>query len=98
FRNPQNNVVYNVIKNVDLTPNANVGNVNQPIDPSGVIYDSITRQPVPGVTTVLTDRDGNPLPAVCFVDPSQASQITGTTGEYRFDIVPGAAPQCPTGE
>lgn len=98
FRNPQNNVVYNVLKDVELTPNANLGDMNQPIDPSGVIYDSITRQPIPGATTVLTDRNGDPLPSICFVDPSQASQVTGTGGEYRFDIVPGAAPQCPAGE
>lgn len=95
FRNPENNVVYDVIKNVTLGANTTVIDQNQPIDPSGVFYDSITRQPITGVRAVFADANGVPLPAICFVDASQANQTTGASGEYRFDIVPGAAPQCP---
>ena len=98
FRNPENNVVYDIIENVSLTDNITVVDQNQPIDPSGVFYDSVTRQPISGVTATLTGENGVPLPAICFVDASQANQTTGASGEYRFDIVPGAAPQCPTTE
>ena len=98
FRNPDNGVVYNVVRNVELPANGTVTDMNQPIDPSGVLYDSITRRPVSGGGVTMTDRNGNPLPSICFVDPSQASQVTGADGEYRFDIVPGAAPQCPANE
>ena len=98
FRNPDNNVVYDIIADINLGANTTVVDQNLPIDPSGVIYDSITRAPVSGVTATLTDAGGNPLPAVCFLDPSQANQVTGATGEYRFDIIPGAAAQCPTAE
>jgi large repetitive protein len=98
FRNPENNVVYDRIEDVTLGSNTTVIDQNQPIDPSGVFYDSVTRQPIAGVTARLADGNGVPLPAICFVDPSQANQTTGASGEYRFDIVPGAAPQCPVGE
>ncbi len=98
FRNPENNVVYDRIEDVTLGTNTTVIDQNQPIDPSGVFYDSVTRQPITGVNVRLADVNGVPLPAICFVDPSQANQTTGASGEYRFDIVPGAAPQCPAGE
>jgi large repetitive protein len=98
FRNPENNVVYDRIENVTLGANTTVIDQNQPIDPSGVFYDSVTRLPIAGVVARLTDVNGVPLPVICFVDPSQANQTTGASGAYRFDIVPGAAPQCPVGE
>ena len=98
FRSPENNVVFDMIKNVTLGANTTVIDQNQPVDPSGIIYDSITRTPVSGVTVRLTDANGTPLPTACFVDASQASQTTGASGSYRFDLIPGAAPQCPVGE
>ncbi len=98
FRNPENNVVYDRIEDVTLGANTTIIDQNQPIDPSGVFFDSITRLPIAGVTAQLTDVNGVPLPAICFLDPSQARQTTGASGEYRFDIVPGAAAQCPVGE
>jgi large repetitive protein len=98
FRNPENNVVYDRIEDVTLGANTTVVDQNQPIDPSGVFYDSVTRLPISGVTAVLADANGTPLPAVCFVDPSQARQTTGASGEYRFDVVPGANAACPVGE
>jgi large repetitive protein len=98
FRNPENNVVYNRINDVTVNAGGTVIDQNQPIDPSGVFYDSVTRQPIAGVAARLTDANGVPLPTICFLDPSQANQTSGSSGEYRFDIVPGAAPQCPVGE
>lgn len=98
FRNPENNVVFERIENVTVNPGSTVIDQNLPIDPSGVFYDSVTRQPIAGVTARLVDANGVALPSVCFLDPSQANQTTGASGEYRFDVVPGAAPQCPVGE
>jgi large repetitive protein len=98
FRNPENNVVYDRIEDVTLGANTTVVDQNQPIDPSGVFYDSVTRLPISGVTAVLADANGTPLPTVCFADPSQARQTTGASGEYRFDVVPGANAACPVGE
>ena len=96
FRNPANNVIYGKIENATLPVNGTLANQNLPIDPSGVVYDAITRQPVTGALVRLVDANGAPIPAACFIDPSQASQITGADGFYQFDIVAGAAAQCPT--
>jgi uncharacterized repeat protein (TIGR01451 family) len=83
---------------ITIAPGQNVTDVNLPIDPSGVVYDAVTRQPVAGAILQITDASGTPLPAICFVTPVQQGQITGPSGEYRFDIAAGAAPQCPVGE
>ncbi|MFV0645305.1 MAG: SdrD B-like domain-containing protein, partial [Sphingomonadaceae bacterium] len=98
FRNPDNNVLYGKIDGLDLPPGETVIDQNQPVDPSGVVYDAISRATVGGATVNLTDRNGVPLPDDCFLDPSQSGQVTGANGYYRFDIVPGAAAQCPVGE
>ena len=83
---------------ITIAAGQNVTDVNLPIDPSGIVYDAITRQPVAGAVLQLTTASGAPLPAVCLVTPAQQNQITGPSGAYRFDIAAGAAPQCPAGE
>lgn len=82
----------------DVAAGQQIANINLPIDPSGVIYDSVTRLPIAGATVVLTDRNGVPLPLVCLASPAQQSQVTGADGAYRFDIMAGADPACPVGE
>lgn len=98
FRNPENNVLYDQIADIQLGANETIVDQNLPIDPAGVVYDSITRNPLAGVTLGLADANGNLLPAVCFVDASQRIQTTGASGNYRFDIIPGADAACPRGE
>lgn len=82
----------------DLEPGQRLENQNLPIDPSGVIYDSVTRDPIEGVRVTLTDAGGRALPARCLADPAQQNQVTGADGFYRFDVAPAAAPECPTTE
>ncbi|MGR3463600.1 DUF7507 domain-containing protein [Limimaricola sp.] len=79
----------------DLKPGERLKDQNLPIDPSGVIYDSVTRAPIPGVRVTLTDAAGQALPPRCLADPAQQFQVTGADGFYRFDVAPAAAPQCP---
>ena len=67
------------------------------IDPSGIVYDSLTGLPVPGARAELTDAAGNPLPAACLA-PGQQPQTTGPDGAYRFDIQIGASASCPISE
>jgi uncharacterized repeat protein (TIGR01451 family) len=86
------------IDNITLTGGQTLIDQNLPVDPAGVIYNSVTRQPVAGVTVAITDATGDPLPAICLLDPAQQSQITGADGAYNFDIVPGADTACPAGE
>ncbi|MCK0127651.1 SdrD B-like domain-containing protein [Erythrobacter sp. F6033] len=98
FRHPNNNVVYEIITNVLLQDASTLPDQNLPIDPSGVVYDAITREVVAGATLTLVDSRGNRLPDDCLLDPSQQDQVTDSTGEYRFDVIPGAAGACPVGE
>jgi large repetitive protein len=98
FRNPDNSVVYRVIQNVTLVANSTVTDQNLPIDPSGAVYDSVTRAPVRGAIARLLGANGAPLPGTCFVSATQQGQTTDASGFYRFDLQPGAAPQCPVGE
>ena len=98
FTDPATGTVYEIIDNITVTAGDTLENVDLPIDPSGVIYDSVTRQAISGAQITLVDSNRVTLPDECFIDPSQASQITGVLGEYQFDLVPGAAPQCPVGE
>jgi uncharacterized repeat protein (TIGR01451 family) len=88
-------VVYGRIDSAVLPVNATLAEQNMPIDPSGVVYDSVTRSPVPGAVVTLVDDGGVPLADACFLDPGQARQVTSADGLYRFDIVAGAATQCP---
>ncbi|MEP5513303.1 MAG: SdrD B-like domain-containing protein, partial [Erythrobacter sp.] len=98
FRNPQTQVAFGEIEGVILESGVFTVNQDLPIDPSGVVYNSITRDPVGGATATLLGPNGDPLPTVCFVDPSQQNQITAADGYYRFDVLAGAASQCPTSE
>jgi uncharacterized repeat protein (TIGR01451 family) len=76
---------------------ANVQGLNLPIDPNGVVYNSVARIPVPGATLTLVDADsGSPLPAACFDDPAQQGQITLADGYYKFDLN-FSDPACPSG-
>ena len=97
FANPGGTVVGG-ISNIVLAAGENLQDQNLPLDPSGVIYDAVTRLPIAGATVVMADAAGTPLPAVCFVNPAQQSQVTGVDGGYRFDLIPGADPACPVGE
>ena len=83
------------ITGITVPSNNNVQNLNLPIAPNGVVYNSLTRAPIPGATLNLL-RAGTPLPASCFDDTAQQGQITQAGGYYRFDLN-FSDPACPTG-
>ncbi len=98
FIHPNTGVVWSKLENIALPAGTTVIDQNLPIDPSGVVYDVLTRLPVSGINLNLTSAAGIPLPTICFVDPSQQNQTTAADGRYRFDIVPNASPACPAVE
>jgi large repetitive protein len=98
FRHPTSNVVYGRTDGVTLNPGITAVDLDRPIDPSGVVYDSVARTAIAGARLTIVDANGALLPVACLLDASQQSQITGTDGRYRFDIVPGGAAQCPGSE
>src|SRR5262249_1408973 len=85
------------ISDIVVSSGANVQGLNLPIDPDAVVYNSMARAPVPGVTlTLLNAANGSPLPAGCFDDAAQQGQITLADGYYKFDVN-FSDPACPSG-
>ncbi|HET9308126.1 MAG TPA: SdrD B-like domain-containing protein [Candidatus Sulfotelmatobacter sp.] len=83
------------ITGIAVPSGSNVQNLNLPIAPNGVVYNSSTRAPIPGATLTML-RAGSPLPASCFDDTAQQGQITQAGGYYRFDLN-FSDPACPAG-
>jgi large repetitive protein len=75
------------ITDIVVQSGGNLQDLNLPIEPNGVIYNTIARTPVTGAAlTMLSGSTRTPLPASCFYDPAQQNQITLASGYYRFDI------------
>jgi len=75
------------ITGIPVPSGSNVQNLNLPIAPNGVVYNSLTRAPLAGMAVSMLSAGGNsPLPATCFDDPAQQGQITQAGGYYRFDL------------
>jgi uncharacterized repeat protein (TIGR01451 family)/fimbrial isopeptide formation D2 family protein len=76
---------------------SNLPNLNLPIEPNGVIYESMNRGAITGARLRLLDAAGvSALPAACFADPAQQGQVTRQGGFYRFDLN-FADPMCASG-
>ena len=84
------------ITGIVVTDSGLAEGLNLPIDPNGVVYNSIARVPVPGAALTLLDGGGTPLPAGCFDDPVQQGQVTLGDGWYKFDVN-FSDPACPSG-
>ena len=101
FRHPRSRVVYGgpvsshpgtttkrgTIRGIALGNGEVATAQNLPLDPSGVVYDAVTRRPVPGAVVRILGPAGFD-PAVHLL-PAQAQQTTGPDGRYRFDMQAG---------
>ncbi|MDX1804478.1 MAG: DUF11 domain-containing protein, partial [Alcanivorax sp.] len=74
------------ISGITAASDSLVQNLNLPIDPNGVVYNSITRSPVAGAILTLVDSGGASLASSCFDDPAQQGQVTTANGFYKFDL------------
>ena len=85
------------ISDIVVPPDANVLGLNLPIDPNGVVYNSVSRTPIAGATlTLLNAGSGTSVAEGCFDDAAQQGQITLADGYYKFDINFSDA-TCPNG-
>ena len=90
---------------VVLQPGQNLGQQSLPVDPSGVVYQSVTRQPVGSAVVTLA-----PVGSCAGFDPaahilnasaggytisgSSISMIVGADGLYQFYLLPSAPASC----
>jgi uncharacterized repeat protein (TIGR01451 family) len=90
---------------VTLAAGGNIPQQSLPVDPSGVVYDAVTREPVPGATVAL-----RPLGACAGYDPAtmivnaasggytisgtSISMTTGSNGFYQFLLGTNAPASC----
>jgi uncharacterized repeat protein (TIGR01451 family) len=81
------------LNNLTLLAGTTTSNQSLPLDPSGVIYDSVTRNPVVGATVTLVSG-GIPVPNVCLVGANN-NQVVGALGIYQFLLVNPAPVGCP---
>jgi uncharacterized repeat protein (TIGR01451 family) len=73
-----------LIQNITLAASDRVVEQNLPLDPAGVVYNALTRQPVAGAVVTITGPGGFD-PATHLVGGSLAAvQTTGTDGFYQF--------------
>ena len=78
------------IKGVSVTAGANTADQNLPLDPSGVVYDSVTRNPVPGAIVTFTGPPGFDPNIHLVGGPANQSQTVGPSGFYQFVLTPDA--------
>lgn len=86
------------ISNIVLPSGTSLSNLNLPLTPDGVIYDSVARTPIAGAALVMLQASTqSPLPAACFNDPAAQGQLTLPGGYYKFDLNFSDPSTCPSG-
>ncbi|WP_019143404.1 SdrD B-like domain-containing protein [Noviherbaspirillum massiliense] len=74
------------LQNLVLLAGANIAQQSLPLDPSGVVYDAVTRKPVSGATVTLSAPGLLPSHVV----GNSLTQTTGADGSYQFLLLAGA--------
>jgi uncharacterized repeat protein (TIGR01451 family) len=75
------------LNNLTLTSDAHITEQSLPLDPSGVVYDAVTRNPVPGAVVTIGGPAGF---SAANVVGGSLSQTTGSSGYYEFLLLAGA--------
>ncbi|MGX5731593.1 SdrD B-like domain-containing protein [Pseudoxanthomonas beigongshangi] len=90
---------------VVLAPGANLPQQSLPLNPGGVIYDAVTRNPVPGSRVTLAPVGAcagyspeahllNATSGGYSVEGTRVSMTVGTEGFYQFLLAPSAPASC----
>ena len=72
---------------VTLAPGDNLQQQSLPLDPSGIVYDSITRLQLAGASVTLTGPAG--FEPFLLGGAANATQVTSANGFYQFLLTPG---------
>ncbi|HMK59717.1 MAG TPA: SdrD B-like domain-containing protein [Dissulfurispiraceae bacterium] len=78
------------LSSLTILAGANILQQSLPLDPSGVVYDAVTRNPVRGATVVISGPAGFDPANHLVGGAANASQVTGASGYYQFLLLPGA--------
>jgi uncharacterized repeat protein (TIGR01451 family)/fimbrial isopeptide formation D2 family protein len=85
------------ISDIITSAGTNLQDLNLPLWPNGVVYNSVARVPVAGARVALLNAiTGAPLSSQCFDDSAQQNQVTALNGFYKFDLNFSNA-SCPPG-
>ncbi len=88
---PGTETAFGTIRNLTLVAGANVIDQNLPLDPSGVVYDALTRIAVSAATVTLNGPAGFDAAIHLVGGTNNLTQITSVDGEYQF-LLFGTAP------
>ncbi|MGB8600326.1 MAG: SdrD B-like domain-containing protein, partial [Burkholderiales bacterium] len=88
--NPNGDTTGGVIAGLQLNPGITTVQQSLPLDPSGVVYNSQNRQPVPGATVTISGPPGFDPASQLLGGSTNATQTTGANGFYQFILLPGA--------
>lgn len=75
------------ITGITLTDNSDITEQNLPLTPSGVVYDSATRQPVRGAVVTVTGPAGFNPTRHLLGGVEALNQTTGSDGVYQFGLL-----------
>lgn len=81
---PEADVTAGTIANLTLDKREHITKQNLPIDPSGLVYNSKTREPVAGATVTISGPSGFDAERDLVGGQANVSQITADDGLYQF--------------
>ena len=76
---------------ITLSPGARIEELSLPVDPTGVVYDSVSRKPIAGATVTIVGPTGFDPATHLLGGAANRQQVTNDQGFYQFLLL-GSAP------
>jgi uncharacterized repeat protein (TIGR01451 family) len=78
------------LRGMILPPGGRLIEQSLPLDPMGVVYDAVSREPIAGATVVFTGPAGFDPAIHLLGGAANSTQVTGEDGFYQFLLLPAA--------